>query len=145
MTSIPTNLPLVQPARRTTQLVPGRAKEFRSLAEKAGLIADYDNIQPGTKFYNLPLGHGVIVLIDPTPERLYELLKLARQCADSKDYGEHNIMLRLSIPLKELNGNKPEKRWRPKIDKTDGWISIEELLRDGKFDLSDIAEDPKAA
>ena len=147
MTSIPTNLPPVQPVRRTTQVVkrilpvPDEAKEFRRLAEEAGLIANYDNINPGTACYELSFNHGIIVLINPTPERLYELLKLARRYANSKDYGEHNIMLRLSIPLKELNGNQPEKRWRPKIDKNDGWVSIEELLRDHKFDLSGIAED----
>ena len=141
MTSIPHNLPQVQPARRATQLVPDRAKEFRSLAKEAGLIANYDNIQRGTTCYELSFHHGIIVLINPTHERLYKLLKLARQCADSKDYGEHNIMLRLSIPFKELNDNQPEKRWRPKIDKNDGWVSIEEFLRDRKFDLSGIAED----
>ena len=144
MTSIPTNLPLVQPARRATQLVPDRAKEFRSLAKEAGLIANYDNIQPGIKYYHLPLGHGVIVLIDPTPERLYELLKLARQCGDDENIGEHNPLLALSIPLEQLNNARTlGKHWYSifGFSKQDGWVSIEEFLRAGGFDLSGIAED----
>ena len=146
-TSIPSNLPPSQLARKATQvvkLVPDKAKEFRRLAEEAGLIANYDNIQPSTKYYNLSLHHGVIFLINPTPERLYELLKLARQCGDDKNFGEHNPLLALSIPIEQLNEDRTiGKYWYPiySFDKKDGWISIEEFLRDRGFDLSDIAED----
>lgn len=64
---------------------------FRSEAQKHGLTVERGNTYP---YFYFDLNQGSLC-VQQSPEKIYELVCLAMQYADSPDYGEHNALLSL--------------------------------------------------
>ena len=120
-------------------------RKFRAEAKDADLILIH--FMPGTRMHCLGLDGGAVMLIDPTPERLYNLVKLARKHAKSTDNGEHKAILGLSVyenEVKRFNDDRAPAyalHWSKRSHQPDrdDLITAEKYLTDNGFDLSDAA------
>ena len=116
---------------------------FRNQALDAGLITqDYPLEAPS---FNLDLNSGEINLTNPTPERLYELVKLARKNSEHASYGEHNAILGLATfrdKLADFNNGKYISWLRTysfSRETEENMITAKQYLKEKGFDLSDKA------
>ncbi len=116
---------------------------FRNQALDSGLITrEYPLENPS---FNLDLSSGEINLTNPTPERLYELVKLARKNSDRASYGEHNTILGLATfrdKLEDFNSTKYLSWLRTYSflrETEENMVTVKQYLKENGFDLSDKA------
>ena len=120
---------------------------FKSLARQQGLIGDRSDDIP---FYFFPMpGIVPIWLINPSPERLYELIRLARQCAQDDpvfgtEYGPHYGILRSAAYIDTLS--EPQIAWHergphytPSKNPNFQTTTVKEFLTSKGFDISEEA------
>ncbi len=87
-------------------------KVFSDLAIELGLTTRH-RPDPGTRYFEIDFNQ-IIYLTDPTPERLYSLVKLATQIEQNESYGIHIGLLRATAywgDLKDFASGK--KEWIP--------------------------------
>lgn len=116
---------------------------FRVRAIELGLSvtgsARDQTFKTGKRLFYFDLNQGPIELADPTPERVYQLVSLARAYADDASYGEHHALLGLVAQVKELDAGKQAIYWaRAYHASHEGRISLAGWLRQHDINLDSI-------
>ncbi len=96
---------------------------FRELGAELGLLVRH-RPKPNRRYFEIDL-NDLVFLIDPTPERLYSLVKLATQVEQGKDSGIHVALLRATSYWGDLrdfaSGARKEVIWY-----TDSYVASRE-------------------
>ena len=111
---------------------------FSELAGELGLTTRHRQ-EPGIRYFELDLNSPIIYLTNPTPERLYSLVKLATQI-ERRDYGIHIGLLRATAYWGDLkkyaSGGTEQVTWY-----TDSYVVAREESKARGAEMRQYLED----
>ena len=106
------------------------------LGIETGLL--HDKKEDGRKYWTIDLNASPLYLVDPTPERLYKLIKIARQFAIVMPGQSAKGQLRVILNL-TANRTRADRGESLCWLRYSGSITVKQFLQENKFDLSDEA------
>ncbi len=107
-----------------------RSARFRETAQQRGLTVT-EKIAP--RFFKFELTHGEIHVV-PKPDKVFDLLGMAREFASNPDFGDHKALLRHAALRDDLldspivvwvKGGSPLVKRDPK-----NWVMLEDWLKE---------------
>lgn len=112
-----------------------RYEEFRRAARQQGFTIVGRGDAHGGAMFEFDLNQGTVILVDPTPERVRQLVELARQYAQDPAYGEHQALLSLIARHIELEEDIVYWKRRYYVEHSqDKWISLLQWLQENSQD-----------
>ncbi len=110
--------------------------DYHAIAAQQGITVQYTGNDPG---YELDLGaSGGKIICKKDPQKIAELVKMARACAWSEQVGDHLKILNLYAARGSLDRVRPlfMERKRPQdIENPKDWVSVRQLLEEAGIDV----------
>ncbi len=113
-----------------------RYEEFRRAARQQGFTIAGRGDAHGRVLFVFDLNQGTVILVDPTPERVRQLVELARQYAQDPSFGEQQALLSLIACRSELEYDIVSWERRYYVDHScqSKWISLNQWLQENDQD-----------